>query len=705
MSILTQLGINWCALRRQLGVVFVAGTIVLLGKPARAQLPEQFTIRSALSAPFPTEIVASPSGAIAWVFDAEGVRNVWAAIPPSYAGRSVTSYTTDVGLDIGSPVWRPDGRGMVFVRGEGVNEKGEHPNPALDPRGTRELVMYVNAEGTGLREIGDGTWPTVSPDSRTVVFMRNALPFIVSLTDTSAPQRLFVTRGRIGNLRWSPDGHALAFVSNRGDHSFIGVFDLRTKVLSYLDPDIDSDRYPSWSPDGARIAFVRVPALTRQITHAARRAGNPWSIRVFDLRTGHAAQVWRASTGDGSVFSGFASPDQLLWTAEGRLAFPWERTGWRHVYSVPASGGRESDLTPGVFEVDEAMLARDGRTIVYTSNQGDIDRRHIWSVAASGGAPSILTPGVGIEWAVTPLPDASVAMLRSDAKGPARPAVLRSGTVTDVAAGAIPNTFPNALMVEPRAVTMRAPDGVTVHGQLFEPRGGTSPHAAVVFFHGGSRRQMLLGWNPMGYYTNAYALNQYLASRGYVVLSVNYRSGTGYGLDFREAQSYGPEGGAEARDIAAAVALLKRRPDVDARRVGVWGGSYGGYMTALSLARFPDNFTVGVDFAGVHDWNLEWAKMADTWDESKEMTARHIAFASSPMADLSRWRAPVLLIQGDDDRNVVFSQTVQLAEDLRNRGVHVETLIYPDETHEWLLHEHWVKSYEATAAFLERYLK
>ena len=75
------------------------------------------------------------------------------------------------------------------------------------------------------------------------------------------------------------------------------------------------------------------------------------------------------------------------------------------------------------------------------------------------------------------------------------------------------------------------------------------------------------------------------------------------------------------------------------------------------------------------------------------------------MSDLSKWRAPVLLIQGDDDRNVAFAQTVQLTEDLRNRGVHVETLIYPDETHEWLLHEHWVQSYEATAAFLERYLK
>ncbi len=216
---------------------------------------------------------------------------------------------------------------------------------------------------------------------------------------------------------------------------------------------------------------------------------------------------------------------------------------------------------------------------------------------------------------------------------------------------------------------------------------------------------MLLGFNPMGYYHNAYGLNQYLASRGYVVLSVNYRSGIGYGLDFREALDYGPGGGAEARDAIAAAHYLRARREVDPARIGVWGGSYGGYMTALSLARDPADYKVGVDFAGVHDWNLEWSRMEDTWDEDREMKARRLAYASSPMSDLSHWRAPVLLIQGDDDRNVDFRQTVQLTEDLRNRGVHVETLIYPDETHEWLLHSHWIQSYETTAAFLERYLR
>ena len=211
----------------------LAALLALAGATTvQAQLPEKFTIRSALSAPFPTELVASPSGAMAWVFDAEGVRNVWVAQPPSYTSRPVTPYSSDVGLEIGGPEWIPDGSGLVFVRGEGTNDKGEHPNPTLDPKGTQQVVMVVNADGTGLREIGEGSSPTVSPDSKSVVFLRKGLPWIASLRDTAQPQRLFITRGRVGNLRWSPDGTALAFVSGRGDHSFVGVYDLSARRLA-----------------------------------------------------------------------------------------------------------------------------------------------------------------------------------------------------------------------------------------------------------------------------------------------------------------------------------------------------------------------------------------------------------------------------------------------------------------------------------------
>ncbi len=154
----------------------------------------------------------------------------------------------------------------------------------------------------------------------------------------------------------------------------------------------------------------------------------------------------------------------------------------------------------------------------------------------------------------------------------------------------------------------KAEDGWQIHGQLFEPKTeGRAPRPpnrpALIFIHGGSIRQMMLGFHYMDYYHNAYAMNQYLASRGYVVLSVNYRTGIMYGRHFREPHDGGPRGGAEYKDIVAAGRYLQTLPNVDPKKIGLWGGSYGGYLTAMGLARNSDLFAAGVDSHGVHDWS------------------------------------------------------------------------------------------------------
>lgn len=216
---------------------------------------------------------------------------------------------------------------------------------------------------------------------------------------------------------------------------------------------------------------------------------------------------------------------------------------------------------------------------------------------------------------------------------------------------------------------------------------------------------MLLGWHPMEYYSNAYGMNQYLASLGYIVLSVNYRSGIGYGEEFREALNYGATGASEFNDVLGAGLYLGSRPDVDAAHIGVWGGSYGGYLTALALARASDMFAAGADMHGVHDWNLELGNWLPAYDPAADPEAARTAWNSSPLSSVSTWRSPVLLIQGDDDRNVQFSQTVQLAEALRKQKVSVEELVFPDEIHDFLLHRDWIAAYSASAKFFEQHLK
>jgi dipeptidyl aminopeptidase/acylaminoacyl peptidase len=244
-----------------------------------------------------------------------------------------------------------------------------------------------------------------------------------------------------------------------------------------------------------------------------------------------------------------------------------------------------------------------------------------------------------------------------------------------------------------------------IHGQLFMPPGvrERERRPALLFLHGGSRRQMLLGWHYGSYYNNAYALNQYLASRGFIVLSVNFRSGIGYGMEFREALNYGASGASEFNDVLGAGLYLRSRADVDPRRIGLWGGSYGGYLTALGLARASDLFAAGVDFHGVHDWNVGIRTFIPNYDPSEDLS--RLAFTSSPMSSLDTWRSPVLVIHGDDDRNVSFIETVALVEALRKRRVEVEQLVFPDEVHAFLTHARWIEAYKATADFFERKLK
>ncbi len=287
----------------------------------------------------------------------------------------------------------------------------------------------------------------------------------------------------------------------------------------------------------------------------------------------------------------------------------------------------------------------------------------------------------------------------------------KDGNLRPLAPETIPSDFPASQLIKPSPVVITAADGLQIHGQLFLPRTDQSAgrHPALVFFHGGSRRQMLLGFHYMGYYSNAYALNQYFASRGYVVLSVNYRSGIGYGLNFREAVNYGVRGASEFNDVTGAGLFLKNRADVDPRRIGVWGGSYGGYLTAMALARASDLFAAGVDFHGVHDWStLRGGSGApvsgDPEVQREQQEAARLAFECSPMASVKTWRSPVLLIHGDDDRNVNFSQTETLVTALREQHVDFEELIFPNEIHDFLRHQHWVEAYKAAAEFFGRKL-
>ncbi len=670
---------------------------------------QSFTLQQVLDAPFSSELSASPKGQrFVWVSDEQGRRNLWLA--EDGKARALTHYDSDDGVDLGDIAWTPDGEAVVYVRGGDFEfPEKPSPNPAMLKDGVEQDIWIVPVKGGEPRKLAAGRAPAVSPDGKTMAYLVKDQIWTLSLVDPQAkPAQLFQGRGTEDSLLWSPDGQRLAFVSHRGDHSFIGVFSFATNGLSYVDPSTEHDGEPVWSPDSRQIGFIRVPPDTTGIDFKPRRAAQPWSIRIVDVQTGRGHEVWRASEGQGSVFHDVSAEHQLYWVAGDRLVFPWEASGWEHLYSVSTSGGTPTELTPGAFEVEHVALGPDGKTLVYSSNENDIDRRHVWQVEVMGGTPKQLTSGEGIEVFPAASSNGTIAVLRSDAHVPIRPAIIEaSGALHDLAPDLIPSDFPGAKLVAPKQVIFTAADGIQIHGQLFVPSSAEDGkrHPALVFFHGGSRRQMLLGWHYMQYYSNAYAMNQYLASLGYIVLSVNYRSGIGYGLDFREALNYGAAGASEFNDVQGAGLYLCSRSDVDPARIGVWGGSYGGYLAALALSRASDMFAAGVDFHGVHDWNLELNIWQPAYDPNADMQAARIAWDSSPLASVKGWRSPVLLMQGDDDRNVQFSQTVRLANALRAQGTPFEEHIFPDEIHDFLLYRTWLAAYGYEADFFDKYLQ
>ncbi|MDB5483407.1 MAG: peptidase [Caulobacteraceae bacterium] len=708
----------------------LGATIVMAAAPAlAATMP---TLEAVLGYPFQSGLVAAEHGGdVAWVQTVRGVRNVWVARAPDYVPRQVTANTDDDGQELTQLTFSPDGARLAWVRGgdHDANWPAEGnlaPDPAAAPDQPQVTIWAAEVAGGAPVKVAEGDAPAISAKG-VIAFVKDKQVWTAPLDGQKdgkegKPERLFFDRGKDGALAWSPDGERLAFVSNRGDHGFIGVFSGKDRPLVYLAPSTGHDDEPRWSPDSHRIAFTRRRGEGGPPEPILEERPDPWSVWVADADGGAAHRVWQSPRTLEGSYPDVAGEANLIWAAGDRLVFLAESDNWQHLYSVPAAGGEALLLTPGTFMVEHVARSVDGRSIIYDANTGgeanDGERRHLFEVPVERAAPVTLTRGDGIDWTPVAADAGHVAYIAAGPKAPPEVALVGhdGGARRILAAGAAAG-YPTAVLVAPRPVTFKAPDGLTIHAVLFEAppvleRNGAS-HAkarpAVIFVHGGPPRQMLLGWHYMDYYTHAFAMNQFLASHGYVVLSVNYRLGIGYGRAFNHALHAGFRGAAEYQDVLAGGRFLQTMAEVDPARIGIWGGSYGGYLTAMALAKNSEVFKVGVDLHGVHDWSATLARELPpapaAYEKGDRDAAMAVAFRSSPVADLSRWTSPVLLIQGDDDRNVAFHETIDLARRLDARGTTFEELVLPNEIHGFLRYGSWLASDRATVDFLDRHLR
>jgi dipeptidyl-peptidase-4 len=730
------------------------------------------TVAQFLSPASPLTLVAAKKAdRLAWMAYEKGWRNVYVAAAPTFTPVRLTNFMKDDAIDLTNVSISDDGRTVVFIRGHAPNREGWIANPNHDPEGGQRAVWAVRANAQGAWSapwrVASAANPVLSPDGQRVLYVKEGQIYVARVANpvpSDSMQRgekpFIKTWGRNSNPRWSPDGSKVAFVSDRDDHSFIAVYDVRTRSVSYVSPGVDCDGAPTWSADSKRIAFLRRPGVPfgRQAQQVggganvtpgpaiARGGGSvgtcgfgggfgggggggggqqqqqPDTARVVrspgffesTLDGGHrlaimiadvssctplsdgcsAKELWRAQPGD-RVFSNI---NNITWAGD-HIIFPLNPPGdeWDRYFSISIANPQPEPVllttTDGLIEGAVSIaLSRDGKTLYYCTNAKDIERRHIWSVPTAGGTPVQVTTGA-IETNPVAL-SKQIAVLYFDAALPASVGIVPpGGGKARVVFPTLTREFPASAHVTPEIIWLTAPDSVKFSNQLFLPKdikpGEKRP--AMIFVHGGPSRQMLPGYHYMQFYHWFYAYNQWLQSQGYVVMSVNYRRGIGYGRSFQQAPNSQARGNSEYQDVLAAGRYLQTRADVDPTRIGIWGLSYGGLLTAQALARNSDLFVAGGNLAGVHLYG-------------NSLDPEALSFKSSAVGAIEGWKSPVFLVHGDDDRNVDFAQTVGLVSLLRARNVYYELMVMPDDLHESWYHENWIITFNRMGDFFKRFV-
>jgi dipeptidyl aminopeptidase/acylaminoacyl peptidase len=693
-------------------VIFLYTIIAAFVLSALNTNAQSFTMKAVTSYPFPRDMTASATGTkIATTVEAYGKRNIYVAEGPAYTLRKLTNYTKDDGQEITSLSVSADGQWVVYVKGgehSGNRDRSVIVNPELDPVPPKIQVWAVKFAGGIPKLLGDGDYAVPSPKSDKVAWIKDDQVWVAKIDGSSPAVCAVGVRGECNSIQWSPDGSKFAFLCNRTDHTFVGVYTNANTPINWIAPSFARDASPRWSPDGKKLVFIRMPGLVVPATGfgaavaagrgrgaagasetatpapAAPAAGGggrgtqEWALWTADITTGKAARIWKSGEGPRAALPGTDGGVNLSWGAN-RIVFCSYQDGWPHMYSISPEGGEPMLLTPGDFQAEYIKFSSDGKWIIFCGNTGpdpklDIDRRHVIRVSVDKADMEVLTPGAEIEtYPVLTGDGSTIAMYSANGQRPLTIAVMPLSTrkIKLIGEKLIPAEFPAKKMVIPRQVIYTSPDGQQVHAQLFEPVGGPAKKPAIVYIHGGPQRQMLLGWHHMDYYSIDYALNQYLVDMGFIVLSVNYRNGIGYGYDFNRPAKQG----ANYIDVKAGGDWLAAQPNVDTARLGVYGGSAGGALTASALSRDSKLFKSGVIIHG------------------------------NSAESLDAWTSPTMVIHGDDDRNVAFSAGVSLIRRFEIKGnPYFESLVIPDDSHHWMKYSNILKVNNAAADFLKRTL-
>src|SRR5262245_56889115 len=488
-----------------------------------------------------------------------------------------------------------------------------------------------------------------------------------------------------------------SYVGDAQDKRSLVVMNLETgKSAPASSTDFAQKREVRWgmpkiSDDGA-VAVANVRAVDNK---------DRWLVAV-DVQSG-AARVVDALHDDAGVrdVGGFGPSDPSFgWLPDQRrLWFLSERDGWMQLYTVDAStpNATARQLTQGKWEIDSIDLSLDGKTFYFSSTEVHPGERHLYAMSVDGGTRTKLTAMTGGNAGEVSPDNSTVGLIHSYMNKPHEVYLMpnRAGAAATQVTTTPTDEWRSHKWVEPQLITYKTRDGVDVYARLFTPemvgarRDPAAP--AVVFVHGAGYAQ-----NAHKYwasYYREYMFHNLLAARGYVVLDPDYRASSGYGRDWRTA-IYRHMGGRDLDDVVDGAKYLAASQKVNARRIGVYGGSYGGFITLMALFTSPDTFAAGAALRPVTDWSHY--NHGYTSNILNEPQADADAYRkSSPIYFAEGLKGALLICHGMVDTNVLFQDSVRLVQrliELRKENWSVAP--FPVENHGFEDETSWADEYK-----------
>ncbi len=637
-----------------------------------------------------------------------------------------------------APRWARDETHVTFVRdgglflvslaAPGIVQLAESGTTAPDPKKTESQKALAEQELALLEHVKESARRRERDEARRE---RDALPKLELRARQTVSDLQLDGSGRyvFAVVTQRPDSARVADVPDYVTESgFVDDLSGRTKVgdeqneslLAVLDLESRKTTWVAFAEAGGSEKEPRrlrwtMPVLSDDGTVAVasvRSADNKdrWLVRV-DPASGTATRLdhqrdeaWvREGLGSGTPSFGFLPRSHRIW-------FVSERTGWMHVYALDAgSPSTATALTSGEWEVTDVALSRDRATMYLTTTEVHPGERHLYAMDVAGGARTRLTTRVGANLAEVSPDGRTIAIVHSTGNTPPEVYVRPYGSTAS--AGTRVTTSPSAEWashpwLDPELVTFTARDGATVHARLYTPEMvGARRHPSrpgVVFVHGaGYLQNAHRYWSQ---YYREYMFHHLLAARGYVVLDVDYRASAGYGRDWRTA-IYRHMGGKDLEDIVDGAAYLASRHKVDARRLGVYGGSYGGFITLMAMFTTPDVFAAGAALRPVTDWaHYNHPYTANILNEPQADAEAYRR--SSPIYFADGLKGALLICHGLVDVNVHAQDSIRLAQKLIElRKERWELALYPVEDHAFEEAASWADEYKRILTLFETNLK